>query len=904
MKKSYLLPLFLLLTLNSFGQQKAINRTTTETTEAPAFQRCATVERTQALRAANPSFPSDEDFERYIQRAMASRNATLAARSQAEQVLYLPVVVHIIHQGEETGQGSNIAYEQVLSQIEVLNEDFRRKAETRGFNDHVAGADVNVEFVLAAVDPTGNPLPEQGIHRVQDATLGISGPISPEDMDGIVKPATFWDPARYFNIWTADLGEGLLGYAQFPTDSGLEGVDYSGMNAAAETDGVVVLYNAFGSSDKGNFPLLTPYDKGRTATHEVGHWLGLRHIWGDGGCDVDDYCSDTPISDGPNFGCPLEATSCNSVDMIENYMDYTDDACMNIFTVDQKARMLTVLGNSPRRKELLSSDVLPVRELTANFTADKLEIKEGEQIVFTDASQGSISSWSWVFEGGTPATSAEQNPVVIYGQAGSYRVSLTVSNAQNNTDEMIMEQYILVRESDWVNSAPVLAGEIEHPLLQVAEAKSLALGALFYDADGHALSYSVANENGEVLEAVLTESTLSLEGLRGGSSDLTIVAQDHMGGQVQVVLQVRVNARPEVISTPEDQLLQVSEERSFSLGDYFVDPDGGQLSYTFSAENVSVADGAIAGEQFTLTGLSSGYTTVKAVADDGLGGRVELVFGVEVNQQPMVMQVPADQWLVLGQDTSRLRLSEVFEDFEGGQLSFQLKLSAEGYLSYEFIQDELTFVAKQPGSTNVTLQATDDKLGVSSVSFIVGGHSLPYERQVLPGQEVSLGDTLRIDLAGYFADKDGHSLSYEVANSTEGLATAVSGSMLELAGLVMGEESVIIKVVDEKDGLYEKHLTVMVVEPLSVDRMFRYASIKAYPNPVTANTWLKIEGGSPGRYQLELFDLQGRKMKAEEWEQVEENDLKLLYMNGLPRGTYLLKVHGEEVVYMQRIVKK
>ena len=273
-----------------------------------------------------------------------------------ENIKRIPVVVHIIHNGEPIGTGANINYAQVVSQIEVLNEDFRRKAGTNGFNTHSSGVDTEIEFYLATKDPDGNILSEPGVDRFNGRRASWPKGAIRNPIDVLIKPVTIWNPNEYFNIWTVNFGgfvsRNLLGYAQFPSNSNLRGLESDG--GSAKTDGIVIGYKYFGSSEKGNFPdLIAPYDLGRTTTHEVGHWLGLRHIWGDGNCIADDYCKDTPRSAAPNNTCTANI-SCKSADMIENYMDYTPDGCMNIFTDDQKRRMQTVLQNSPRRKELVN----------------------------------------------------------------------------------------------------------------------------------------------------------------------------------------------------------------------------------------------------------------------------------------------------------------------------------------------------------------------------------------------------------------------------------------------------------------------------------------------------------------------------------------------------------------------
>lgn len=307
--------------------------------------RCGTYEWDMQRRAQNPKIGSTEDFEKWMQAELQHRrdNPDLF-KTNATRVI--PTVVHVIY----SNAGENISTAMVQSQIDVLNEDFQRlNADTTntpvGFRSVAANCDV--EFCLAQIDPNGNPT--TGIDRISMA----GSPFSMATIDNTIKPATIWNPNNYFNLWVANIGGGLLGWAQFPEAGTLAGIGTG--NGAANTDGVVILYASVGRPPANTFA--GPYNLGRTATHEVGHWLGLRHIWGDGNCTVDDFCNDTPTSDASNFGCPTTHVSCTTTDMVQNYMDYTDDACMNIFTRDQKARIDVVLGGSIRRASLLTSGV-------------------------------------------------------------------------------------------------------------------------------------------------------------------------------------------------------------------------------------------------------------------------------------------------------------------------------------------------------------------------------------------------------------------------------------------------------------------------------------------------------------------------------------------------------------------
>lgn len=312
-------------------------------------EKCGTVALEEKYRPLiGESVQEFEDWvqKKELQRILMKYQAFAAGRVQAT-VYTVPVVVHVLHQGEEYGVGSNIPDEQIFSQIQTLNQDFRRlnpdTTETRDIFEPVA-ADSEIQFVLAQRDPEG--LPTTGIVRSRAGQESYQ--IGEEEE---LSAISYWDPDKYLNVWVTNLKSGLLGFAQFPVSDFL-GLQQDVINSFYP-DGVTIDYEFFGTGYNTN-----DFSRGRTVTHEIGHYFGLRHIWGDGGCNTDDYLEDTPRQDGPgsSAACQLSRATCNSVDMVENYMDYSPDVCMNIFTEDQKERMRTVLEYSPRRRSLLNSD--------------------------------------------------------------------------------------------------------------------------------------------------------------------------------------------------------------------------------------------------------------------------------------------------------------------------------------------------------------------------------------------------------------------------------------------------------------------------------------------------------------------------------------------------------------------
>jgi len=267
-----------------------------------------------------------------LENATAMRMALGAkALRKAAAPVSIPVVVHVVYNTSR----ENISATQIKSQIKVLNKDYRAKNMDRSKVPPVwtgLVTDVGVQFALATKDPNGKLT--NGITRTKTTRTSF-------DTDDSVKSSATggrnpWTTSKYLNIWVCTLANGILGYAQFP-------------GGPKKTDGVVILNIAFGTTGTA----AAPFNLGRTTTHEVGHWLNLRHIWGDTeDCSGSDFVADTPNAAGPNYGKPtFPHISCHNGpngDMFMNYMDYVDDDAMFMFTTQQVARMQTAL-NGPRK---------------------------------------------------------------------------------------------------------------------------------------------------------------------------------------------------------------------------------------------------------------------------------------------------------------------------------------------------------------------------------------------------------------------------------------------------------------------------------------------------------------------------------------------------------------------------
>ncbi|MCW5900101.1 MAG: T9SS type A sorting domain-containing protein [Flavobacteriales bacterium] len=337
----------------------------------------------------------------------------------------IPVVFHIIH----NNGSENIGNAQIIDAMRILNEDYSR-TNPDWSNAHPSfvgiAANVDVEFRLAKKDPNGN------------CTNGITRTVSSltNQGDNAMKALIQWPRNRYLNVWVCAQPNGsssVLGYALLP----------SAAQWFPTQDGIVIRHNCLGTVGTG----ITNFS--RTLTHEVGHWINLEHPWGPtnnpgvaSNCNSDDGVADTPNTIGWQT-CNVNGSSCNSLDNVENFMEYS--FCSKMFTNGQKTRMIAALNSTTAQRNQLSQAqnlsftgvTSPDVPCAAVFSPSPVTICAGGTVTFNDQSYHGITQRNWSFPGGTPSSSTQANPVVTYNAPGVYAVSLTVGDGSTQVSSTL-----------------------------------------------------------------------------------------------------------------------------------------------------------------------------------------------------------------------------------------------------------------------------------------------------------------------------------------------------------------------------------------------------------------------------------------------------------------------------------
>ncbi len=383
-----------------------------------AQEKCGTMKHWEFIKSKDP------DAAKRMQQLEEKTQERIKnfAVQKKKQIITIPVVVHVLWNDPI----EDISNAQIQSQIDILNEDFRllnsdSLTDTHPF--YYDTDDAEIEFCLAVRDEYGDTT--TGITRTYTNSITFIG-------DGNEKHTATggkdnWDPTKYLNLWVCNLdgSGGTLGYATFPSD----------LTTYPDLDGVVIRYEAFGDIGTAGSGSFATNDLGRTATHEVGHWLNLLHIWGDDICG-DDFVSDTPEHEDANYNCPafphkpfnacIPGTGADG-EMYMNYMDYVDDNCMVMFTMGQADRMWDAL-DIVRDSLFTSRGCLPCT-LIPGFTASSTNICKGETVTFTNTSTGAPTYYEWDEDGTTFSTSI--NASRTFNTADTYVIDLWAYDQYN-----------------------------------------------------------------------------------------------------------------------------------------------------------------------------------------------------------------------------------------------------------------------------------------------------------------------------------------------------------------------------------------------------------------------------------------------------------------------------------------
>lgn len=857
-----------------------------------AQRSCATHEHNQMLENSDPGFAvRKQAIEQQTQRFIANANRTTVS-------VTIPVVFHVVY----NTSAQNISDARLLAQLDQLNLDFAKlntdfSTVPAAFQPY--GANTEVQFCLAQRDPNG--LATTGINRIQTSVTSFStsgNPVKFASSGG----ADAWPRDKYLNVWVCNISGGILGYAQFP-------------GGAANTDGVVLLYSSVGSMLTPG--TATPYHLGRTATHEVGHWLNLRHIWGDATCG-NDFVDDTPVQNGANFGCPsfpkLSSNCTQSApwtgtayqgDMFMNYMDYGDDPCLKMFSLGQKDRMQALFATGGARASLLTSDGC-TPPFGFGFTTPSTVVSSCPAATSLTATVNTSS-----FGGFTGAIALTNTTTAPAGTSVTITSSpVTVGNSftvtLNNANTLAPDTYSFVI-SGTSTGAPNRTVNVSFQISPGAGPSISTQPANQAVCSGATANFSVVAATGSSYQwqlntgagftnisgatsATYTESNVSLS--MSGYSYRCIVS-GQCGNTTSSEAVLTINASPEITNEPTSLTQCTGTVASFSVG-----ASGGVLSYQWQvstdggANYSNIAGATAATYTIASTALSQNNNKYRCVVSGACSpAATSSAASLMLSAAPTITVQPITSASICDGGSTSFTVAATTPI---GTLSYQWQASANNGATW-------TDVA---AATNATFSQTNVPVAQNGYLFRVGvttSCGTIYSTNV--ALTVNAYPVISIALVSQLCVSDQPvSLTASPAGGVFSGA-GVTGTSFNPRTAGVGVKSVTYTVSNQG---CESTLSSNIIVDQCAERQIPLenpASLTLYPNPNTGRFGLRVNTDLYSRFGVKVYNNVGQLVRTQDINNVFFGQVLNMDLSRLPAGTYhLLVINDEQTPVVTRTI--
>lgn len=866
MKRFLSFVLLVFVTINSYAQSDIF---------VPESRTCSAMDHLHNHMESNPDLLHHQQQKHQEMQDWIAANPNF---NETRATYTMPIVFHVVY----NTNAQNISDTYILAQLDQINDDFQAmNSDIGSVPSEFPVGNVDIEFCLATVDPNGNAT--SGITRTQTSTssFGTNDAMKFTNSGGI----NAWNTNQYFNVWICPMGGGILGYGQFPAS----------FASQPNTDGLVLGYYTVGSQAQPN-PQGQQFGGGRTATHELGHCLGLFHIWGDdnGTCNGSDQVGDTPNQANASSGCPNYPTSsCSSNDMTMNYMDYSNDACLTAFTPGQATRIASAISTYQylQNKIAASTQVCGAAVLTAGINGSSSGCAP-YSASFSDNSFGGATSWSWSFPNGIPATFNGPNPPAItYANPGNYNVTLVVTNAEGSDTETIV-----VTAVDCSNINCNLVNNLNGGALVLLE-----------DTDSQQGGY-VAGHNGftDSAKAEYFSNTGNATQLNGaefnfgfasGTGSIEFVVWDDNNGTPGTELATQAVAVSSIIADVNaNSNTAVDFGGIINLsGSYFV---GFKLDYGSNT----------VGLRTNSNGETSPTTAYELWSNDNMWypfyDGTNNTWGLQIS---MAIYPNACTQNVTGQaPTANFTTSVVNQGCETVQIQYTDNSSNNPTSwSWSFPGGDPEMSTDQnpvilytsAGSFNATLTATN----ASGNNAATQNNVVVVPTAITPDATVST-TTVYLDQSGLvtFTDNTTGATSWiwDFGDSSPTASTQTASHTYTSEGIYTATLTV-------SDGFCTEvtSATITVEQSVGVEDIEGLSSMNIYPNPVSETFFIELVSNQALELQIEIFDTRGRKVVSAGTVNVMGNVTYPVDASELAAGTYFVRIISGSNTATSKVLK-